>query len=183
MNIVNTPLRDLYEVNISSLDDSRGCFTRLFCEQELSAIRPQLHFTQINLSDTKQKGTLRGLHFQHAPAAEAKLIRCLRGRVFDVAVDIRKGSSTFLQWHALELNESNNVAIFIPEGFAHGFQSLSDDVQLLYMHTASWSQQHESGLRHDDPKIAIDWPLAISNISDRDANFSFVRNDFTGVPS
>lgn len=183
MNIIKTPLRDLHEVNVSSLDDLRGRFTRLFCERELSVIRPQLHFTQINLSDTKQKGTLRGLHFQHAPAAEAKLIRCLRGRVFDVAVDIRKGSPTFLQWHALELNESNNAAIFIPEGFAHGFQSLSDDVQLLYMHTASWSHQHESGLRHDDPKIAIHWPLAITYISDRDANFSFVQDDFAGVTS
>ena len=183
MNIVNTPLRDLYEVNVSSLDDLRGRFTRLFCEKELSAIRPRLHFTQINLSDTKQKGTVRGLHFQNAPAAEAKLIRCLRGRVFDVAIDIRKGSPTFLQWHALELNESNNVAIFIPEGFAHGFQSLSDDVQLLYMHTAAWSQQHESGLRHDDPKIAIHWPLAVSGISDRDTSFSFVQDDFAGVTS
>jgi dTDP-4-dehydrorhamnose 3,5-epimerase len=181
MRIINTPLRDLYEISTSSLDDSRGHFTRLFCEQELSAIRPHLHFTQINLSDTKQKGTVRGLHFQHASAAEAKLIRCLRGQVFDVAVDIRKNSPTFLQWHAVELSESNDRAIFIPEGFAHGFQSLSDDVQLLYMHTASWSQQHESGLRHDDPKIAIHWPLAVFNISDRDAGFSFVQDDFAGV--
>ena len=183
MKIINTPLQGLYEINTNSLDDSRGRFSRLFCEQELSVIRSRLHFTQINLSDTKQKGTLRGLHFQHAPEAEAKLIRCLRGRVFDVAVDIRKGSSTFLQWHALELSESNNAAIFIPEGFAHGFQSLSDDVQLLYMHTAPWSQEHESGLRHDDPKIAIRWPLTITNISDRDANFSFVQADFAGVAS
>lgn len=181
MKIIDTPLQDLYEVNTRSLDDSRGRFTRLFCERKLSPIRPQLHFTQINLSDTKQKGTIRGLHFQHEPSAEAKLIRCLRGRVFDVAVDIRKNSPTFLQWHALELNESNDAAIFIPEGFAHGFQSLSDDVQLLYMHTAAWSQQHESGLRHDDPKIAIHWPLAVSNISDRDADFSFIQNDFAGV--
>ena len=181
MKIINTPLCDLYEICTRSLDDSRGRFTRLFCEQELAAIRPGLHFPQIILSDTKQKGTLRGLHFQQAPAAEAKLIRCLRGRVFDVAVDIRKNSPTFLQWHAVELSESNDRAIFIPEGFAHGFLSLSDDVQLLYMHTAAWSQQHESGLRHDDPKIAIHWPLAVSHISDRDAGFSFVQDDFAGV--
>ncbi len=183
MKIINTPLRDLYEINTSSLDDSRGRFTRLFCEQELSVIRPHLHFTQINLSDTKQKGTLRGLHFQNGPAAEAKLIRCLRGRVFDVVVDIRKDSPTFLHWHAVELSESNDRAMFIPEGFAHGFQTLSDSVQLLYMHTANWSPQHESGLRHDDPKIAIHWPLTVSNISDRDAGFSFVQDDFAGVES
>lgn len=181
MKIINTPLRDLYEISTSSLEDSRGCLTRLFCEQELSAIRPHLYFTQINLSDTKEKGTLRGLHFQHAPAAEAKLIRCLRGLVFDVAVDIRKESPTFLQWHAVELSDSNDRAIFIPEGFAHGFQALSDDVQLLYMHTANWSRQHESGLRYDDPKIAIHWPLDVSNISERDAGLSFVQDDFAGV--
>lgn len=183
MKLIDTPLRGLYEVNTDSLGDSRGRFTRLFCEQELSAIRPRLHFTQINLSDTKQKGTLRGLHFQHAPAAEAKLIRCLRGRVFDVAIDIRKNSPTFLQWHAVELSETNDRAIFIPEGFAHGFQSLSDDVQLLYMHTANWSQQHESGLRHDDPKIAIHWPLTVSNISEKDARLPFTQSDFAGVES
>ena len=183
MKIVNTPLQGLCEIHTDSLNDSRGRFTRLFCEHELSAIRPQLHFTQINLSDTKQKASIRGLHFQHAPAAEAKLIRCLRGRVFDVAVDIRKDSATFLQWHAVELNESNDVAVFIPEGFAHGFQSLSDNVQLLYMHTAAWSQQHESGLRHDDLRLAIDWPLAVSNISEKDAHFPLIQNDFAGVES
>ncbi|MEO8003029.1 MAG: dTDP-4-dehydrorhamnose 3,5-epimerase [Arenimonas sp.] len=183
MKLLDTPLQGLYEIQTDSLNDSRGRFSRLFCEQELSAIRPRLHFTQINLSDTKQKGSIRGLHFQHAPAAEAKLIRCLRGRVFDVAVDIRKNSPTFLQWHAVELSESNHQAIFIPEGFAHGFQSLSDDVQLLYMHTANWSQAHESGLRHDDPKIAIHWPLAVSNISEKDANLPLIQNDFAGVES
>ncbi|MGH8052122.1 MAG: dTDP-4-dehydrorhamnose 3,5-epimerase [Arenimonas sp.] len=183
MKLVNTPLQGLFEIHTDSLNDSRGRFTRLFCEQELAAIRPRMHFTQINLSDTKQKGSIRGLHYQHAPAAEAKLIRCLRGRVFDVAVDIRKNSPSFLQWHAVELSESNNQAIFIPEGFAHGFQSLSDDVQLLYMHTANWSPPHESGLRHDDPKIAIHWPLSVSNISEKDAGLPLIQNDFAGVES
>ena len=112
MKLIDTPLQGLYEVNTDSLSDSRGRFTRLFCEHALSAIRPRLHFTQINLSDTTQKGTLRGLHFQHAPAAEAKLIRCIRGRVFDVAVDIRKNSATFLHCLVFFRGKNNNTYLF-----------------------------------------------------------------------
>src|SRR6185437_8043646 len=137
MKLHATPLAGLYEIGTSPVGDARGRFTRLFCEQELAAIRPGLHFTQINLSETRGLGALRGLHYQTPPAAEAKLIRCLRGRVFDVAVDLRAGSPTFLHWHVVELAEDNDRAIFIPEGFAHGFQILTDEAYLLYMHTAS----------------------------------------------
>lgn len=176
-----TPLDGLYEIRTSSVADARGRFTRLFCERELAPIRPGLHFTQINLSETHGIGTLRGMHYQKPPAAEAKLIRCLRGRVFDVAVDVRSGSPTFLHWHALELAEDNDRAVFIPEGFAHGFQTLTDEVHLLYMHTAPWTPACEAGLRHDDPRVGISWPREVASISDRDRGYASIDASFTGV--
>ncbi len=181
MNIVTTPLEGLFEIQTSALNDSRGKFTRLFCEDDFRAVRPSLHFTQINISETKQKGSIRGMHLQTPPVAEAKLVRCLRGRVFDVAVDLRQGSSTFLQWHAVALSEDNDRALFIPEGFAHGFQTLSDDVQLLYMHTAPWSRENEYGLRFDDSRLAIQWPLAATIVSEKDMHYPLIAPDFTGI--
>ena len=175
-----TQLEGLYEIDHASVADARGQFSRLFCEQEFEVIRPGLHFTQINLSETKQKGTVRGMHYQTAPAAEAKLIRCLRGRIFDVAVDIRAGSSTFLQWHGVALT-AEGPTVFIPEGFAHGFQTLTDDVQLLYMHTASWTPGCEAGLRHDDPRLGIVWRLPPALISDKDRRYPLIDGKFVGA--
>lgn len=176
-----TPLEGLFEIKQYTAADIRGSFTRLFCEQELAAIRPSLHFTQINWSRTVRVGTVRGLHYQTPPEAEAKLIRCVRGCVFDVAVDLRADSSTFLRWHAVELSEDNDRAIFIPEGFAHGFQTLTDEAHLLYMHTASWTPACEAGLRHDDPRLAIAWPLPVTEMSSRDRNFALIDDAFSGV--
>ena len=181
MKIDATPLNGLYEVQSSAIGDARGRFTRVFCEQEFSPIRPGLHFTQINLSETKEQDTVRGLHYQLPPAAEAKLIRCVRGRVFDVAVDLRGGSPTFLQWHALELSDDNDRAVFIPEGFAHGFQALTDEVQLLYMHTAPWTPNCEAGLRHDDPRLSIAWPRPVTVLSDKDRGYPPIDESFAGV--
>jgi dTDP-4-dehydrorhamnose 3,5-epimerase len=176
-----TPLGGLFEIQTAKIADVRGQFSRLFCEQDFAPIRAELHFTQINLSGTRQRGTVRGMHYQTPPAAEAKLIRCLRGRVFDVAVDIRATSPTFLNWHALELSDDNERAIFIPEGFAHGFQALTDDVQLLYLHTASWTPACEAGLRHDDPRLAIAWPLPVTLISDKDCSYPLIDDSFCGI--
>ncbi len=181
VKIIGTPLEGLFEIQTLATSDARGRFSRLFCEQDFTPVRVGLHFTQINVSDTTQSGTIRGMHFQTPPAAEAKLIRCLRGRVFDVAIDVRQGSPTFLQWHAVELNADNDRAVFIPEGFAHGFQSLSDDVQLLYMHTAAWSRQHERGLRFDDRRLDIRWPLPVTVVSEKDANYELIESGFAGV--
>lgn len=181
MTIKPTPLAGLYEVHGTTGSDARGRFSRLFCEQEFADIRPGLHFTQINLSQTAAKGSVRGMHYQRPPAAEAKLVRCLQGRVFDVAVDARADSPTFLQWHAMELSGDSDRAFFIPEGFAHGFQTLTDDAQLLYMHTAPWTPIAEAGLRHDDPRLAIAWPDAITLVSERDRGFALLGPDFTGV--
>lgn len=181
MKLLPTPLDGLYEIRTTSIGDARGRFTRLFCEQELALLRPSLHFTQINLSETRGRGTLRGLHYQQPPAAEAKLIRCLRGRVFDVAVDVRAGSPTFLHWHAIELSENGDNAVFIPEGYAHGFQALTDEAHLLYMHTAPWSPACEAGLRHDDPRLAIAWPLEPTAVSARDRGYALIDDAFAGV--
>lgn len=181
MNILATPIEGLHEIRHTPVTDARGRFTRLFCEQELAPIRPGLHFTQINLSETRARGTLRGMHYQIPPAAEAKLIRCLRGRVFDVAVDVRAGSPTFLQWHAVELAEDGDNAVFIPEGFAHGFQTLTDDVHLLYMHTAPWTPACGAGLRYDDPRLAIAWPQSATDVSERDHGYAPIDDTFQGV--
>jgi dTDP-4-dehydrorhamnose 3,5-epimerase len=169
------------EIETTCIDDARGRFCRLFCEQDFASIRVGLHFSQINLSDSNSRGSVRGMHFQFPPAAEAKLIRCLRGSVLDVAVDIRVESPTFLQWHALQLSEDNNRAIFIPEGFAHGFQTLTDHAQLLYMHTAPWTPGCEGGLRYDDPRLAIAWPLPVTLVSEKDRNYPSIDEGFTGV--
>lgn len=181
LNPLPTPLAGLHEIRAAGSGDARGRFARLFCERDLAALRPGLHFTQINLSQTFARGTVRGMHFQRPPAAEAKLIHCLRGRVFDVAVDVRMGSPTFLQWHAFELAGDEGRAVFIPEGFAHGFQALTDDVELLYMHTAAWTPECEAGLRHDDPRLQIAWPLPVSVISDRDRGYALIDDTCTGV--
>ncbi|TCO42638.1 dTDP-4-dehydrorhamnose 3,5-epimerase [Dokdonella fugitiva] len=181
MIFVPTALAGLIEIRSHAAVDARGRFRRLFCERDLAVLREGLHFTQINLSQTRARGTVRGMHFQSPPAAEAKLIHCLRGRVFDVAVDVRRGSPTFLQWHACELSGDDDRALFIPEGFAHGFQSLSDEAELLYMHTAPWTPEFERGLRHDDPRIGIAWPLPVGAVSDRDRNHPLINERFSGV--
>jgi dTDP-4-dehydrorhamnose 3,5-epimerase len=178
-----TPLEGLLLIETTPVQDERGQFVRVFCEEECTALRPDLHWAQINLSRTLRKGTVRGMHYQYPPAAEAKLIRCLRGRVFDVAVDLRAGSATFLQWHGVELSEDGPMQFFIPEGFAHGFQALTDDVQLLYLHTRAWDREMEGALRHDDPTVAIAWPQPITQVSDKDRRAPLVESGFTGVTS
>ena len=181
MTISDTTLQDLKLIETRAVTDERGRFSRLFCETDFSSIRSDLKFVQINLSETTRNGAVRGMHFQQAPASEAKLIRCLRGCVFDVAVDLRANSSTFMQWHGVELSESNDLEIFIPEGFAHGFQALTDDVQLLYLHTHAWSQPCEMGMRHDDPKLAIKWPRWVTQISAKDKTYPLLTETFVGV--
>jgi dTDP-4-dehydrorhamnose 3,5-epimerase len=181
LTIATTPIAGMFRVQGTRPGDERGRFSRLFCERELAAIRPNLHFRQINLSETDHAGTVRGMHFQRPPAAEAKLIRCLRGRVFDVAVDLRAGSPTFLHWHAIELSGDEDVAVFIPEGMAHGFQSLTDDAHLLYMHTAEWTPACESGLRYDDARVGVKWPMKPARVSERDRSFPVLGHDFAGV--
>lgn len=181
MKILDTPIADLKIVRSLPHHDARGAFTRLFCAQELTPVLGQRQIAQINHSRTSRAGAVRGMHLQRPPHAEMKMIRCLRGRVWDVAVDVRAGSRTFLQWHAEELAQDDAQMLVIPEGFAHGFQALEPDSELLYLHTAFYHPHSEIGLRHDDPRLAISWRLPPQDLSPRDLGHPLVRADFTGV--
>ncbi|OBH67938.1 dTDP-4-dehydrorhamnose 3,5-epimerase [Mycobacterium mantenii] len=181
MNIIDTPLADLKVVKSSPHRDARGAFLRLFCAQELLAVVGQRQIAQINHSRTSNVGAVRGLHFQRPPHAEMKMIRCLRGRVWDVAVDVRAESPTFLRWYGQELAQDDAQMLVIPEGFAHGFQVLEPESELLYLHTALYYPPAEGGLRYDDPRLAIAWPLQPQDLSPRDQTHPLLNADFTGV--
>jgi len=183
MKLTATPLAGLWLVETTPRGDERGRLTRLFCTEQFAAIRPGLRFVQVNTSVTAQRGTVRGLHWQRAPRAEAKLIRCVRGSVFDVAVDLRPRSPTFGHWQGVVLSEHNEREVFIPEGCAHGFQTLTDDAQLLYQHTAPHTPDCEAGLRYDDRQIAIEWPLPVALVSARDRQWPSFRELFEGAPA
>jgi dTDP-4-dehydrorhamnose 3,5-epimerase len=176
-----TPLQGLKVIQRHPRKDSRGQFTRVFCSEELSAAGWPTPVMQINHSITSAVGSVRGLHYQKPPKAEKKMILCLRGRVWDVAVDLRASSRTFLSWHAEELSAENNKAMLIPEGFAHGFQVLEGESELLYLHSEQYSPQHEDGLSPLDPRLSISWPLAIVEMSERDRGFSFLSDKYKGV--
>lgn len=179
--ISDTPLPGLKLIERQQLVDARGFLARIFCADEFAAIGWHRPIVQINHTSTARQGTVRGMHFQHPPHAEMKLVSCLRGEVWDVAVDIRLGSPTFLHWYGAVLSAENCRALLIPEGFAHGFQTLSDAVELLYCHSAAYLAEAEEGLNPQDPELAIDWPLPVTEISDRDRSHPFIHNGFKGV--
>ena len=161
--------------------DHRGAFSRLFCERELAEVISDRHVVQINHSRTNTVGAVRGMHFQHPPHAEMKMVRCVRGRVWDVLVDLRAGSPTFLHWHAEELSPDASRMLVIPEGCAHGFQVLEADSELLYLHTAFYTPASEGALRYDDPQLAIPWPLPVTDLSERDKTHALLSNNFIGL--
>ncbi len=181
MNTILTPIPGLMVVETTPHLDARGAFARLFCERKLTALIGQRRIVQINHSCTFTAGAVRGLHFQSPPQSEVKLVRCLKGRVWDVAVDLRRGSTTFLHWHAAELTPTNARMMVIPEGFGHGFQVIDPGSELLYLHTAFYTPALEGGLRYDDPKLGISWPLSVTDLSERDANHSYIDSNFQGV--
>ena len=181
MIVHTTPIPGLCVVKLTPQTDERGEFTRIFCANELSELIGDRKIVQINHSRTTAVGTIRGLHFQVPPDAEMKLVRCLKGRVWDVAVDLRKGSSTFLQWHAQELSQLNYHLMVIPEGFAHGFQVLEPNSELLYLHTSAYSPNSEAGLKFDDVMLGITWPLTRTDISLRDRNHLNIDSNFKGI--
>lgn len=179
--IADTPLAGLKRVQRNRLQDERGFLSRLFCADELHAAGWYGPVAQINHTCTRQVGTVRGLHFQKPPHAEIKLVSCVRGRVWDVAVDLRPESRTFLRWHAEELSAENGCALLIPQGFAHGFQVLEADSELLYCHSAAYAPQAEAGLNPLDARLGIAWPLPAQNLSPRDAGHPMISADFEGV--
>lgn len=178
---IPTPLAGLVVVQRKRLEDMRGFFSRLFCADELSTVGFALPIAQINQTLTRKRGAVRGLHFQHPPHAEDKFVSCLRGEIFDVAVDLRRGSPTLLTWHAEMLSAENSRSLFIPQGFAHGFQALTDDCELLYLHSRPYAAQAEGALNVNDPALNIAWPLAFTDISQRDSAHPRITEEFNGI--
>ncbi len=176
-----TPMKGAHVIELEPFKDERGMFSRLFCKEELEKIGHTGEIVQVNHSVTREKGALRGMHYQRPPHAEIKIVRCIRGAVFDVMVDIRKGSDTFLKWFGVELTRENNKAVYIPQGFAHGFQVLAPDSELLYFHAEFYSPEHEGALCFEDPAVGIEWPLEVTDISGRDRSHPFINESFEGV--
>jgi len=179
--VEDTPLAGLKRIQRRLLGDARGTLARLFCPDELAGAGWPGPVAQVNHTHTAERGTVRGLHFQRPPHAEAKLVSCLAGEVWDVAVDLRAGSPTFLRWHAERLSAANGRALLIPAGFAHGLQALSRDVALLYLHSTAYAPAAEGGLHPQDPRLAIAWPLPVRGLSPRDAGHAPVSDDFEGI--
>ena len=179
--ITPTPLAGLQCIQRQPLQDARGFLARLFCAEELAAVGWPGPVAQINHTHTAERGTVRGLHYQRPPAPEAKLVSCLRGAVWDVAVDLRAGSPTFLQWHAQELSAQNHCALLIPPGFAHGFQVLEDSTELLYLHSAPYTPACEGALHAQGLRLAIAWPLPVQGLSVRRAAHPWMGASFEGI--
>jgi dTDP-4-dehydrorhamnose 3,5-epimerase len=183
MTFTETSLAGSYLITLSPRSDSRGWFARTFDKQLFSQIGHSDDWVQMNHSMTRQAGAIRGMHFQYPPCAEIKLVRCIAGRVFDVIIDLRANSPTFLGWFGVELSEENNQILYIPKGFAHGFQTLTDNCQLVYCHSAYYSPDAEGAIRYNDPKVAIQWPLSITDLSERDATHPLIDDRFIGLTS
>lgn len=175
MKFIRADLAGAYLIEIETMEDERGFFARTFCRDEFAAHGLQPIFVQCDVSFNTYKGTLRGMHFQGNPHEEAKLVRCTRGAIYDVIVDIRKGSPTYMQWAAMELTAENRKMAYIPEGFAHGFQTLEDKCEVFYQMSEMYHPRHARGIRWNDPSLAIRWPLPSPIVSPKDASYS----DFT----
>lgn len=181
-DITETPISGLKRILRKPKGDHRGYLERLFCSEEFQSLLPDDRgLVQINHTLTTTRGAVRGMHFQCPPHAEFKFVSCIRGEVFDVAVDLRRESPSFLHWHGEVLSAENHKTLLIPEGFAHGFQVLKDDSEMLYFHTASYQSAAEGGLNPRDPKLAIQWPEAITELSERDASHPMLDDQFAGV--
>ena len=176
MRLSETRLAGLYLLELDLIEDDRGAFARSFCSKEFEDAGLEFAVVQANISFNRFAGTLRGMHLQREPHAEAKIVRCTRGALFDVAVDLRPDSDTCCQWYGTELNADNRRALLIPEGFAHGFQTLADDTEVHYLMSEAYVAESATGVRFDDPAFGIEWPLDVAAISDKDMNWpSFDR--------
>ncbi len=174
-------LKGAYLIRLEPHFDERGWFARTYSREEFKVIGHNSDWVQLNHSFTIKKGALRGLHFQRPPFEEIKLVRCIAGEVLDVVVDIRKGSPTFLKWTSVNLTAQGREMIYIPEGFAHGFQTLTDNAELIYHHSEAYHPGAEGGLRFDDHMLGIDWPLPVSEISRRDLEHTYLTPEFIGI--
>lgn len=176
-----TKLSGAFTINVEPFKDNRGFFTRTFCEKEFGQHGLATHFVQANHSGTNGKGVIRGMHFQHMPYCEIKLVKCVIGAIYDVIIDLRNGSSTFLQWFGTELNSENKRMMYVPKGFAHGFQSLTDHSEIIYMVSDFYNKESEGGVRYNDPSVNIKWPLPVTLVSEKDQNIALINSTFAGV--
>ena len=181
LNLLATRLNDVFIVETNFLSDNRGAFARLYCKNELASALKGRDIVQVNFSFTKPCGAVRGMHFQYPPFSEMKFVRCTKGRIWDVVVDLREDSPTFMQWHAEELSHDNARMIVIPEGCAHGFQTLEAQSELLYLHTEYYTPDSEDGLAFNDPLLNILWPLPVTEVSERDQGYSKLTKHFSGI--
>jgi dTDP-4-dehydrorhamnose 3,5-epimerase len=176
-----TQLKGAFTIDVTPFQDNRGFFTRTFCEKEFAAHDLVQHFVQANHSGTHGKGVIRGMHFQHSPFCEVKLVKCVQGAIFDVIVDVRKDSPTFLKWFGAELTAENKRMMYVPAGFAHGFQSLTEYSEITYMVSNFYNKESEGGIRYNDASVNIQWPLPVSLVSDKDLAIPLVDSNFKGV--
>jgi dTDP-4-dehydrorhamnose 3,5-epimerase len=176
-----TKLKGCYLIDLKKNEDQRGFLTRMFCQKSLKNLLNGKYIRQINRTYTKKEGVVRGLHFQNFPSSEIKIISCIRGEVWDVAVDLRKESPTFLDYYAVILSENNSQSLFIPEGFAHGFQTLTSNCEMLYFHTEYYNVNAEATLNSLDPLLSIKWPKIISERSARDSSSPMLNKNFLGI--
>lgn len=180
-SIETTPFSGLVVLRREPFEDHRGSLDRLFDREVVGSLVPGFTVAQVNHTVTVGRGTVRGLHYQGPPQADAKVVTCLRGRVFDVVVDLREGSPTFLNWHTVELSEKKRTSIVIPAGFAHGFQLLSESCELFYVHSERYHEDAEGGIHPEDPTLSIPWPEVISQMSTRDQEHPMLDPDWSGV--
>lgn len=174
-------LEGLYEIEIQPIADNRGYFARIFCLNELKEIGLDCNVKQMNISSNEKKGVLRGMHFQYPPNSEIKIVQCIKGSIYDVVIDLRKNSKTFLEWRSFKLCASLHNALYIPRGFAHGFQTLEDETEVLYFHSENFAPENNGAIHYNDPRISINWPLSVSEISKNDSNIKFIDSKFSGV--
>ena len=181
MIFTETSLKGSYTIDLQPVGDDRGWFARTYCKNEFGKIGHTKEWVQLNHSFTKHQGTIRGMHYQIPPFSEIKLVRCIAGAVYDVIVDLRKGSSTFLHYFGTELSAANKKMIYIPEGFAHGFQALTDDCELIYHHSQFYLPGVEGGIKNNEPMVNIEWRLPGMNISERDNAHPLIDANFKGL--
>ena len=180
-SVEETPIGGLVLVRREPYKDHRGSLDRIFDINVVHSLVPGFSVVQVNHTVTLGRGTVRGLHYQAAPFADAKVITCTRGKIFDVAVDVRQGSPTFMSWYSIELSGGDGISIVLPPGFAHGFQLLDESCELLYVHNERYCQEAEGALHVEDPLLGIVWPEAISAMSDRDRRHTMIEDDWPGV--
>lgn len=176
MKFHKTKIEGLYVIEPELKTDERGYFARIFATEELAKEGLSFDVAQANISLTKKRGMVRGMHFQREPKSEGRIVQCVKGAMFDVAVDLRKNSKTFGSWVAEELTDENKLMLFIPKGFAHGFQALTDNCEVEYFMSELYSPEHAAGVRFDDPQIGVVWPLTVTLVSDRDKNLPLLRD-------